>query len=341
MDEAKWLSMKGALKKWITKASLVNSNESLQKELAGGIDLVTPSMINGWAWHPKHSLFDVRLLAGGKLLSAARIDVPRKDVEEKIGAKGDFGFSLKLPVNEEIGDLSGDLQLLALTSDGSFRFPLLCMRDKGSTQSLLKTALDSTYLGMQGNFDGPTADGGLTLSGWCFQSLKPSKVCTVYLHVEGMTPTPLTCDQQRPGFAQLGFPEHCGFSFRLHELIGSGDFTGKRLRVTFDQSGLLELPEASQSFVPSQSEFSQLRASKPSSLSVSIPSTSEPLEVHTQTLYSRIPDLAKYRSELEEFKQLCDVFEREIAARIQEEAFSKSKKGRLLPKWIRVFGNSQ
>lgn len=341
MAKAKWLSMKSALKKWITKASLANSNESLPKGLAGGIDLVTPSMVNGWVWHPQCSLYDVRLLSGGKLLSTTKIDIHRNDVEEKVGARGNFGFSLKLPVNTEIGDLSGDLQLLALTSDGSSRFPLSCMKDKGSTQSLLKTALDPMYLGMEGNFDGPTTDGGLTVTGWCFQSLKPSIVCTVYLQVEGMTPIPLTCNQQRPGFSQLGFPEHCGFSFRLPDLMGSGEFTGKRLRVTFDQSGLLELPEASQSFVPSPSDFGQLPASKPSNLSVSSQSASETLEVHTPTMHSRIPDLAKYRSELEEFKQLCDVFEREITTRIQQETFSKSKRSRLFPKWIRVFGNNQ
>jgi hypothetical protein len=341
MATAKWLSMKSALKKWITKASLSHSSESSQKGLAGGIDLVTPSMINGWVWHPQYSLYDVRLLAADKLLAATKVDVHRSDVEEKVGAKGDFGFSLKLPVNADVGGLSGDLQLLALTSDGSLRFPLSCMKDKGSTQSALKTALDPMYLGMQGNFDGPTADGGLTVTGWCFQSLKPSKVCTVFLQVGGMAPTPLTCNQQRPGFAQLGFPEHCGFSFRLHELMGSGDFTGKRLRVTFDQSGLLELPEASQSFVPGPSVLGQLPAVKPSSLSVSSQRTSETLEVHTPTMHARLPDFAKYRSELEEFKQLCDVFEREITTRIQQETISKNKSGRLLPKWIRVFGNNQ
>jgi hypothetical protein len=123
--------------------------------------------------------------------------------------------------------------------------------------------------------------------------------------------------------------------------MASGHLAGKRLRVTFDQSGLLELPEASQSFVPRPSDFGQLPASNSSNLSVSNQSTSDTLEVHTQTLYSQIPDLAKYRSELEEFKQLCDVFEREIAARIQQEAFSKNKRERLLPKWIRIFGNNQ
>jgi hypothetical protein len=161
MAEAKWLSMKSVFKNWITKALLANSSESSLKRLAGGIDLVTPSMVNGWVWHPQYSLYDVRLLAGGKLLSATRVDVNRNDVEEKVGARGNFGFSLKLPVNTAIGDLSGDLQLFALTSDGSFRFPLSCMKDKGSTQSLLKTALDPMYLGMEGNFDGSTADGGL------------------------------------------------------------------------------------------------------------------------------------------------------------------------------------
>ena len=306
----------------------------------GGIELVTPSMINGWVWHPNHSLYDVRLVAAGSLLSATRINIHRQDVEDKVGAKGSVAFSLKLPVNISLGVLTPDLQLFAMTSDGTARFPLSCMKNKTSTQSLLRAALDPKYLGMEGNFDGLTDDGGLTLTGWCFQSVKPSEACTVYLHVAGLKPVPITCNQQRPGFSNLGYPEYCGFSFRLSELAAVADLAGKRLVMTFDHTGLLPLPEASAHFIPSPPITGQLSSLVATNVQVPCQNSSDALQVHTPSIHSNTPDLIKCRSELEEFKQICELFEREIAARIQEEAFSKNRRSWLLPRWKRLFGNN-
>jgi hypothetical protein len=54
----------------------------------GGIELITPSLITGWVYHPHHALSDVRLLAGPHLLAQARIDHPRPDVEDHLQKTG-------------------------------------------------------------------------------------------------------------------------------------------------------------------------------------------------------------------------------------------------------------
>ena len=329
--------MKNVIKRLIEAASSAGpSAKHLKSLLRGGIDLVTPSMINGWAWHPEYKLSDVRLLAGSSLLAAAAVDVHRSDVEEKVGAKGNYGFSLKLPVSLPSVDLDQSLQLVVVTADGSTRFPLACMKDKGATLTLLRTALDPKYFGMEGNFDG-FANDGMVVTGWCFQSLLPANACTVFIQVEGMNPVAVRCDQYRPGFSALGYPESCGFMFHLADLRSLSGFGGRRLAVTFDQSGLLPLPEASPCFLPSLSSTGELATSDISKDVSSAEHGYESLEIHSPAIHADMPDLAKCRRDLEEFKRGCDVFEREIAARIQQESLSSKGKGRRLSGWRRLF----
>lgn len=332
--------MRSAIKRWFAhgaKTSVDHSADKSQSLLIGGIDLITPSMINGWAWHPHLQLYDVRLLAGVSLLATARMDIHRADVEEKVGVKGSHAFSLKLPVHSLAVDLPQDLQLVALTADGSVRFSLFCMKDKSSTQALLKTALNPSYLGMEGNFDGLTSDGKL-LSGWCFQALRPNEPCTVYLQVEGMAPVPIRCDQCRPSFAGLGYPEYCGFVFCLADLGNVGDYVGNRLTVTFDESGLMPLPESAPFFLPALASTPQLSSSLfPRESIRSDQQNDNILQVHAPAVNSSSPEFARYWSELEDFKKLCDVFEREIAARIRQEALSKNRR---IGGWKRLFNRS-
>jgi hypothetical protein len=329
--------MKNVIKRWIGSASPAGpSSKNSQSLLLGGVDLVTPSIINGWVWHPEYKLFDVRLLSGGSLLATAAIDVHRKDVEDKVRAKGSFGFSVKLPVRLPSIDLAKDLQLFALTEDGSKRFLLSCMKDKESTLTLLRTALDPQYFGMEGNFDGLAGD-GLLATGWCFQKLVPSQPCVVYVRVEGMEPVPVRCDQYRPGFSSMGYPESCGFSFRISELNGLSEFGGRRLTVTFDHSGLLSLPEPSPSFLPDSASVAELVRSSVFQDDLAGEHGCDSLEIHSPEAYADLPDSARYRRDLEEFKRVCDVFEREIRAQIQQEAFSKRAKERRIGGWKRLF----
>jgi hypothetical protein len=329
--------MKKALKRLIKQASSTGTSQGSSHLLMGGIDLITPSMINGWVWHPQHQLYDVRLLVGGVLVAASKIDVHRKDVVEKVGVDGHYGFSLRLPAQVLPIDLPKQIQVVALTADGTARFPLVCMKDKHLTQSLLKTALDLQYLGMEGNFDGLSKDGN-NLTGWCTQSLRPGEICTIFLHAEGMDPVPVRCDKRRPGFAALGYPESCGFELRLDQLMSYDVLAGKRLYAAFDQSGLLPLPEALMCFLPSRSSAEDMPSSALAISEHSGDCGDDVLKVLDPAMFSGYQDLITYRAELEEFKKVCDVFEREIALRIQQEALEKQRKVGRFAGWRRLLG---
>jgi hypothetical protein len=152
-----------------------------------------------------------------------------------------------------------------------------------------------------------------------------------------MNPVAVRCDQHRSGFSALGYPESCGFIFHLADLRNLSDFGGRRLTVTFDQSGLLPLPEASPCFLPSLASAGGLPSSGISKGDSSAEHSYESLEIHSPAIHADMPDLAKCRRDLEEFKRVCDVFEREIAARIQQESLSSKGKGRRLGGWRRLF----
>jgi hypothetical protein len=181
---------------------------------------------------------------------------------------------------------------------------------------------------MEGNFDGLSND-GVTLSGWCFQPLNPHEPCTVFFQVEGIDPVPVRCGKRRPGFADLGYPENCGFEIRLDRLAAYGPVGGKRLVVTFDQSGLLPLPEATQCSLPLYGVFGELAPLADISRADLVHEhVGDLLQVHEPVLFSDAPDLKKYQAGLEEFKRICDVFEQEIASRIQEETLAKRRRQR-------------
>lgn len=291
-------------------------------------------MVNGWAWHPHHELSDVRLLSGNHLLAKANIDIRRQDVEKKVGKEGAYAFSLKLPLHSSSTDLSEEFQLIALTADGTNRFPLFYMKDERSTQSLLKAAFDPTLLGLQGNFDGLSSN-QMAVSGWCFQSLNANEICTVYVQVEGIDPTPVKCDQRRIDCSQLGYPECCGFAFSLYELISLGHCGGKRLTVTYDKDGKFPLPEASQCFIPTRLPSEGLLQAPALGGITTEGQHNETLYVHAAHPFSGQRDFARHWKELDDFRKVCEIFEQEIAARIQRETLAKKK---MQGSWRRLFG---
>lgn len=341
MAEVVGSSVRKAFKSWIAKGASSSSASvkgiATSGDLIGGIELITPSMINGWAWHPSCDLYDIWLLSGKDLLSASRIDVHRADVEERVGCKGNHAFSLKLPTATNTLDLSDDLQVLALTADGSMRFPLFCMKGKSMTQLLLKAALDPRYNGMEGHFDGLT-NGGVSLSGWCYNQFRPAERCTVYMQVEGVSPIPVQCDACRPGFAAMGYPENCGFSVSLGEVRHLGDFNGKSLTVTYDESGLLPLPQTAPIVIQSEAPISHTSLPDASSNPAKTANLDSIAELHSVVPQSRLLDLSAYWEELEEFKRLCDTFEMEILARAEQEAIKSSLEHKRASRWKRLFG---
>jgi hypothetical protein len=210
------------------------------KLLQGGIELITPSLMTGWAYHPHHVLSDVRLLSGPHLLAHGRIQDPRPDVEDHLRREGLFGFQLEIPADLPLSPLESAPQILALSADGSQRFPLSYIGARSSTQRRLLAALDLERRGLRGHFDGLTPDGG-KLHGWCYKAgeREPAKV---WLQARDLPPRELICQQLRPGMANQGHVEACGFSLAIAEWP---EAAGASVWATFDAEGLLRLPQAS------------------------------------------------------------------------------------------------
>jgi hypothetical protein len=219
------------------------------KALQGGIELITPSLITGWVHHPDCLLSDVRLLAGPHLLVQTRIDHYRSDVEDHLQLKGQFGFELEIPPDLPLLLIEATPSVLALSADGSQRFPLSLIGSRSSTQSRLTTALRPEMRGLRGHFDGLSPD-GTRVHGWCYKvgGREPSHV---WLQGKDLAPRPLICNERRLGMANQGHPETCGFSLALADCP---EAAGAMLWVTYDQEGVLRLPQAAPVQIPQGSD---------------------------------------------------------------------------------------
>ncbi|MEB3156540.1 MAG: hypothetical protein VKO26_03795, partial [Cyanobacteriota bacterium] len=195
-------------------------------------------MLSGWVHHPHHALCDVRLLAGPHLLAQVRIDHPRPDVEEELQKKGLFGFQLEIAADLPLLRFEAPPLVLALSADGSQRFPLSFIGAPSTTQALLLAALDPERRGLRGHFDGLTPDGS-QLHGWCYKAgeREPAKV---WLRARDLPPREVLCQGMRPGMAGEGHVEACGFQLAIADWP---EAAGGTVWATFDAEGLLRLPQ--------------------------------------------------------------------------------------------------
>jgi hypothetical protein len=222
-----------------------NEADESAKALQGGIELITPSLIAGWAYHPDCLLSDVRLLAGPHLLAQARIDHHRADVEDHLQLKGQFGFELEIPPDLPLLRIEAAPIVLALSADGSRRFPLSLIGARSSTQARLTTALQPDMRGLRGHFDGLSPD-GTRVHGWCYK-VGGREPAQVWLQAKDLPPRPLICAERRPGMANQGHQDTCGFSLALADWP---EAAGATLWVTYDPEGVLRLPQAAPVHVP-------------------------------------------------------------------------------------------
>jgi hypothetical protein len=218
--------------------------------LQGGIELITPSLITGWAYHPDYPLSDVRLLLGPHLLVQARLDQPRRDVADHLQVRGNFGFALEIPADLPLLHIEAPPVVLVLSADGSQRFPLALIGARSSTQERLSLALQPELRGLQGHFDGLSPDGSRVL-GWCYKvgAREPARV---WLHATNLPPRLLICDERRPGMTSQGHQDVCGFSLALSDWP---EAAGSSLWVTYDAEGLLRLPQATSVQCPARDDL--------------------------------------------------------------------------------------
>lgn len=207
------------------------------RTLKGNLELITPSLLTGWAYHPEVPLSEVRLVCGLQLVAMATISGDRPDVASALGEDGCFGFQLDIPELLPILNEADSLQVWALPADCSSRHLLtLPGASAAETDLRLRAALAPERLGLRGHFDGLSADGS-ELSGWCYS--RSLATANVWLHCPGLPPRSLSCSLPRPGMASQGHVENCGFSLLLSEWP---EAAGREVWACFDEAGELRLP---------------------------------------------------------------------------------------------------
>jgi hypothetical protein len=275
------------------------SDDSL-RALQGGIELITPSLIAGWAYHPHCLLSDVRLLVGPHLLAQARMDQHRADVEEHLQTKGLFGFELEIPPDLPLLRIEAAPLVLAFSADGSQRFPLSFIGARSSAQPRLLAALQPEMRGLRGHFDGLSADGS-HVHGWCYK-VGGREPAHVWLQAKDLPPRQLICDERRPGMANQGHLETCGFSLALADWP---EAAGATLWASHDQEGVLRLPQATAVLIP------QRETPLPSELARPGEHTIAP-QAATEELVSPRATSHEHWQALESFRRYLDGLEREL-----------------------------
>jgi hypothetical protein len=284
-----------------------------EKLLQGSLELVTPTLLSGWVFHPTADLSEVRLVSGTRLIAAAPIAVDRADVRAHLGRAGSFGFELALP-DDRPDPVDGEpLRLLALSADGSSRFEIRLLGAAApTTEARLRSALAPAMRGLRGHFDGLSAD-GRELQGWCYG--QHGSVATVWLQAEGLAPLPLRCTQHRPGMAAQGHVEDCGFSLPLYEWP---EAAGRGVGASFDEAGALRLPQPSPVRLPAlDGEAAVVSAVAPHPVAL-------PTVVEAPPGLAELPvEFQAHWQALEDFRALIDGLERQVQ-QAEQAAYSES-----------------
>lgn len=279
-----------------------------EKLLQGCLELVTPTRLSGWVFHPVADLSEVRLVSGTRLIAAAPIAGDRPDVNAHLGRGGSFGFELVLHDDRPDPGAGEPLRLLALSADGSSRFEIrLPGAAAATTEARLRSALAPAMRGLCGHFDGLSPD-GRELQGWCYG--QHGAVATVWLQAEGGARRALRCTQHRPGMAAQGHVEDCGYSLPLHDWP---EAAGRSVWASFDEAGELRLPQPAPLRLP-LAEGEVAVALTPAAL---------PAVVETPALAELPVEFQAHWQALEDFRGLIDRLELQVQ-QAEQAAYSES-----------------
>lgn len=289
-----------------------------EKLLQGSLELVTPTQLSGWVFHPTADLSEVRLVSGTRLIAAAPIAGDRPDVSAHLGRGGRFGFELVLPDDRPDPGAGEPLRLLALSADGSSRFEIrLPGAAAPTTEARLRAALAPAMRGLCGHFDGLSPDGG-ELQGWCYG--QHGAVATVWLQAEGGAPRALRCTQHRPGMAAQGHVEDCGFSLPLHEWP---EAAGRSVWASFDEGGELRLPQPAPVRLPLAEAAAPAATPLSAAEAVAHTPTALPAVVETPVLTELPLEFQAHWQALEDFRGLVDRLELQVQ-QAEQAAYSES-----------------
>lgn len=289
--------------------------EEAATQLQGSLELITPTLLSGWVFHPRDPVCEVRLMGGNQLIASSFIDGERPDVCAHLGQSGNFGFQLALPESGQEPPAGQPLVLLALNADGSCRYPLRQLGSSAAeTEERLRAVLSPTMRGLRGHFDGLSPD-GRELQGWCYGP--QGGAATVWLHAEGgLPPRALRCSAHRPGMEAQGHVDHCGFVLPLRDWP---EAAGRSVWASFDPAGEVRLPQPAPLRLP-PIETSLATTLTPQSIDSE---TVMPAEIAPPPTAEMPTEFQAHWQALEDFRELIDRLELQVQ-QVEQAAYSES-----------------
>ena len=207
--------------------------------LIGGVDLVLPDKIIGWAVAKEFKLDEVRLHLGSYFVAKAPINIKREDVCQKYNLNINPGFELNIPedIPKEIINLKIKLEVINYQKERAYQIKPI-VKDLNIEESL-KKILKMNLIGAKGHFDGVIQN---KLKGWISQKNR-KKVFYVWLQCKGNIPIEVKCDKLRTDINIEDMRVNSGFEFDLNDL--PNNWLGKEVFFSFDKSGELKLNQLS------------------------------------------------------------------------------------------------
>jgi hypothetical protein len=215
--------------------------------LQGGLESITPTLLSGWVFLPSINLSSVKFFVGPHLVAKSFVNRARPDVEAHLGIGGCFGFEIIIPDDFPLVQFDFEPRVVATSAD-DIHLVNLCLLDSQRaklTTRILQAAIHPKRRGLFGHFDGLSAMGDL-LHGWSFQSGK--KFISVWLHADGLPGKELSCDHHRSDIDFTCHNGNCGF---IIPLCSWPEAFGRAVWVSFDEEGLLRLPQHEIVMLPS------------------------------------------------------------------------------------------
>ena len=211
--------------------------------LIGGVELVLPDRIIGWAVAKDFKLDEVRLYLGSYCIAKAPINIKRDDVCQKYNLKLKPGFELKIPedIPKEINNLKIKLEVINIKEEKTYKIESL-FKDL-NIEEYLKKILKSNLIGAQGHFDGIIQN---KLKGWVYRTNNDIEY-SVWMQCKGNIPIEVKCNKLRSDINIDGKEVNSGFEVDINDL--QNNWLGKEIFFSYDKAGIIKLPKKTKSVI--------------------------------------------------------------------------------------------
>lgn len=209
--------------------------------LIGGVELVLPDRIIGWAAAKEFKLDEVRLYLGSYCVAKAPINIKRDDVCQKHNLNLNPGFELKMPedIPKEINNLKIKLEVINLQKEKTYKIESL-FKDL-DIEDYIKKILKLNLIGAQGHFDGIVQN---KLKGWVYR-INSDIEYSVWMQSKGNIPIEVKCNKLRSDVNIKEMEINSGFEVDINNL--PNNWLGKEIFFSYDKAGIIKLPQKTKS----------------------------------------------------------------------------------------------